>query len=120
MFVCQTLGARAVSAPWGRPTPGIRRAASAIGTAEITQLGQTPVGPKDFAEWIVQITTAGTHRSFVRAQRPSVESTQEHTTLSVNAPTVLVVFGTNNCSSQTLASANGTSLRFVGGESNVL
>ncbi len=91
-----------------------------VSISEITQPGQTPVGPKDFAEWIGKITTVGTHRSFVRAQRPSVALTPAHTILSVNGPTALGVFGTNNCPSQTLASANETSLQSVADGSNAL
>ena len=40
---------------------------------EITQLGQTPVGPKDFAGWSAKITTGGTRRLSAHGQRLSVE-----------------------------------------------
>ena len=57
--------------------------AGVIGS-EITQPEQTPVGPKDFAEWSVKITTGGTRRSFARAQRPFVALTRAHTTLVIS------------------------------------
>jgi len=82
---------------------------------EITQPGQTPGASKDVAGWSVKITAAGTRRLSAPAQRPSVELTPERISPSANAPPALVGFGTNNCPSQTLASANGRVLRSGGG-----
>src|SRR5215470_9499928 len=88
--------------------------------SEITQRGQTPVGPKDFVELVVKITTGGKHKGSGHAQRRAVGLTAEHTILSANVPIALAVFDTNNCPSRTLASANGRSLQSVVFEHNRL
>ena len=83
--------------------------------AEITPPGQTPGEPKDVAGRDAEITTAETRTYFVRAQGPSVGLSGGHTILSANGPTASVIFGTNNCPSQTLASTIGRSLQSVSG-----
>ena len=79
--------------------------------SEITQPEQSPEGPKNFAGELGERTTAGKRRSSDPAQKQSVGLRSAHTILNANAPTGLVVFDTNSCPSQTLASVGEMSLR---------